>query len=74
MTKTLKLRNKRFGYLTVIERAGNAGGHNGHALWRCQCDCGQMRVVRSDHLKRGRVKSCCLNGHRWRGALPASAQ
>lgn len=46
---------KRIGQLTVISIAGR---QNNRKLWRCRCDCGNETVVRSDHLKDGRVTSC----------------
>lgn len=58
-----KMRGKRFGYLTVIEKAKSTSEH---AWWRCKCDCGQYKIVRADHLRRGRVKACNKD-HRWRG-------
>jgi len=27
-------------------------------FWKCLCDCGKERVVRSDRLKSGETKSC----------------
>ena len=30
---------QKFGFLTVIERAGSTKDR--HAIWRCQCDCGK---------------------------------
>lgn len=51
-------RGKRFGLLTAIEIVGRA---NKRAVWRCVCDCGNEKDVRSDHLKDGRIQSCgCL--------------
>jgi len=34
---------------------------NGRPLWKCKCDCGNIRIIRSECLLRGRTKSCgCL--------------
>lgn len=40
--KAIDLTNQRFGRLVVLRRADCA---NGHARWRCQCDCGGQKVV-----------------------------
>lgn len=45
----------RFGRLLVLDRAPNIGPR---PAWRCQCDCGAVTVVRSDHLWGKRVVSC----------------
>ena len=49
---------KRYGKLTVIEKAKNAP--NGHARWICKCNCGKMKEkpVLGYDLKSGRVRSC----------------
>ncbi len=44
------LRGKRYGRLTVIERAGNK--------WRCKCDCGNYVLVQTGHLNAGTSQSC----------------
>lgn len=55
----IDLTGQRFGRLTVIERAENAG--NGAVRFVCQCDCGRRVAVRSDALRNGTTKSCgCL--------------
>lgn len=57
--KALDLRGKRFTRLVAIERVENAP--NGLAVWKCQCDCGNITFVRSSNLMSGAVKSCgCL--------------
>lgn len=56
----INLTGKRFGRLTVIERAGSSA--DGHARWLCQCDCGNTTTVSSNVLKRGDTLSCgCWN-------------
>lgn len=57
--KPLDLRGKRFTRLVAVERAENAP--NGCAVWKCQCDCGNVTFVRRGNLTSGAVKSCgCL--------------
>lgn len=50
-----RLNGQRFGLLTVVERAGSAGGF---ALWKCRCDCGREIIVPGSRLRQGR-KNCC---------------
>jgi len=54
--KAADLSNKKFGRLTVIERDYNHAKKG--VFWKCLCDCGKERVVRSDRLKSGETKSC----------------
>lgn len=56
------LSDKKFGKLTVIEKAEiKPKPKNRHTYWRCICDCGKESVVSSDKLKSGETKSCgCL--------------
>lgn len=56
------LTGQRFGKLTVIKRVENV--MNSHiSRWLCQCDCGNEKIVYSNHLRRGNTKSCgCEQG------------
>ena len=52
------LKGKRFGNLTVIERAENV---KGRTYWRCRCDCGNETDVTEVGLMHGSYQSCgCL--------------
>jgi len=63
----IDLTGQVFGRLTVIARAPSVG--DGRAMWRCQCECGEPRVVAGKSLRSGNTLSCgCL--HR---ALASSA-
>lgn len=54
------LSGRRFGRLTVLQR-DHVHPANG-SFWQCQCDCGQLKVVRQNSLIGGLTKSCgCLN-------------
>lgn len=55
------LTGRRFGSLTVIERAGHL---HGRVSWLCQCDCGNTTVVTGRHLKSRHVVRCpeCHDG------------
>lgn len=60
MPKPIDLTGKKFGRLTVIERAKNSA--DGRAKWRCICDCGNERIVYGKCLRNGHTQSCgCLN-------------
>lgn len=51
----------KFNSLTVLYRAGS--NRSGGSTWLCECDCGNTKVISSDHLtrKKSPVKSCgCL--------------
>lgn len=56
MPKLIDLTGKRFGKLTVIDRAPNS--KNCETMWNCLCDCGNALVVRGHNLKQGTTKSC----------------
>lgn len=49
------LTGKRFGRLTVIDRAKN---YRQQVQWNCVCDCGKKTVVRALYLRNGMTKSC----------------
>lgn len=52
----IDIANRKFGYLTVIERTTNAG--YGGARWRCRCHCGRMTTIDSHDIRRGHTTSC----------------
>lgn len=47
---------KKYGRLTVLERAGSTPG--GIATWKCRCDCGNETIVQGAHLRNGHTVSC----------------
>ena len=53
--KKLDLTGQRYGRLTVVGPAENIGSFT---AWRCRCDCGQERVVKTNRLRSGRTISC----------------
>jgi len=58
--KRLELQGKRFGKLLVLERAGS--NKQSLATWKCRCDCGKEKVIKSGSLRSGDSKSCgCLH-------------
>lgn len=54
------LTGKRFGRLTVLEQAEDYIKPNGEheAMWLCQCDCGNQKIILGTSLRHGRTKSC----------------
>lgn len=59
MGKLIDLTGQKFGRLTVVSRAGTK---DGHAAWRCRCDCDNESVVNGKYLRFGLTQSCgCLH-------------
>lgn len=56
MSKFIDLTGMKFGRYTVISR--NGSDSNGSAMWKCKCDCGNIRTVRGYILKKGQATSC----------------
>lgn len=55
----IDLTGQTFNRWTVIERAENTP--QGQAQWRCRCECGTERVLKSIVIRRGISQSCgCL--------------
>ena len=54
--KLIDLTGQRFGRLVVLERAENA--KDKHPQWLCKCDCGNTKVVKGSHLRKGDIVSC----------------
>lgn len=60
MPKKSEMVGKKFGLLTVINRAKGISSH-GDVMWKCSCECGGDTVTRSNSLRSGHTKSCgCL--------------
>lgn len=56
MSNLRDLKNRVFGRLTVIERAGSNRWK--HALWRCRCSCGNGVIIVGASLVNGSTTSC----------------
>lgn len=48
---------KKFNLLTVIEGPIRKTTTR-KIFWKCQCDCGNIKIIRGDQLKSGTTKSC----------------
>ncbi|HJA65414.1 MAG TPA: transcriptional regulator [Candidatus Mediterraneibacter cottocaccae] len=55
------LRGRRFGELTVLERAEN---RNGRTCWLCRCSCGREKIVPAHDLKAEKTRSCGAPEHK----------
>ena len=52
-----------FGRLIVLEDAGRT--KKGAVIWRCQCECGTIKDIKSGSLQSGNTQSCgCYNKER----------
>lgn len=60
MSNEKNLIGKRFGFLTVIERAENYVYPSGiqASMWLCECDCGNTATIAGRNLTQGKTKSC----------------
>lgn len=53
---------KVFGELTVLS-ATDMRSNKGNQIWKCQCSCGNIAYISTNHLQTGNTKSCgCLQG------------
>lgn len=53
----LQLEGQKFGRLLVLHEDGK-DNKNGLIMWKCLCDCGNLKTIRGRYLKNGHVKSC----------------
>lgn len=61
MPKYEDLTGQKFGRLTVLE-ATNKKTSDGRRIWKCLCDCGNIKFTSCQNLKRGHCTSCgCKN-------------
>lgn len=56
MSTVIDLTGRKFGKLTVLERAEN--DRRGVPQWLCLCECGNTKIVRGESLKRYPNISC----------------
>jgi len=53
--KRINITGNRYGRLIVIEYSSTI---NGHAHWKCKCDCGNTSIHSGANLKSGQIVSC----------------
>lgn len=64
MSKLIDLTGNKYGRLTVLHRDTERIA-KGSSYWICQCDCGNIKSVKSSALRRGEIQSCgCLRNER----------
>lgn len=56
MPKLIDITGNRYGQLVVVQQASSDS--RGKTRWQCRCDCGKLHTTDSNHLKKGRIKSC----------------
>lgn len=57
--RAIDITGRKYGRLTVIERAPNGKGYK--TRWLCQCECGNQTIVQGESLRTGATRSCgCL--------------
>ncbi len=63
-SRLLDLAGRRFGRLVVLREVDRPSPR--HRAWQCRCDCGQVAVVRQDHLGRQTTSCGCYRVDRVR--------
>lgn len=59
MPKALDITGRRFGNLVAVSKADSQYvGKKLRTYWLCRCDCGNTKVVRTDSLLIGDIKTC----------------
>lgn len=57
----IDLTGQKFGLLTVLERDETIEDGKRDARWKCKCECGNIKTIRSSTLRNGTTTSCgCL--------------
>ena len=57
MGKFIDLSGQIFGKWTVLEKTNNRDASGG-VLWKCQCECGTIKEVSGNSLRRGKSTGC----------------
>lgn len=61
MSKKVDMIGRKFGKLTVLEECKERNKQS-QLMYKCKCDCGNIKIVRGYTLRNGSSKSCgCLN-------------
>lgn len=70
--KVIDLTNQQFGELTVLERVENS--KDGRAQWKCQCSCGNIRIVIGKNLRNGKIQKCEICSRRGNNMIDLTGQ
>lgn len=54
--RLIDLTGQRFGYLEVLERSYT--DYRRTVYWKCRCDCGVIKDIAGNSLRKGKTKSC----------------
>ena len=66
----IDISGRKFGALEVID-ASDLRTPQGHIIWRCRCECGEIILVSGGQLRRGGRKGCgCGAGYKKKGRKP----
>lgn len=61
LTYKVNLTGNKYGKLTVLA-ATDLRSKSGNQIWKCQCECGNICYITTNHLQTGNTKSCgCLH-------------
>ncbi len=61
MNPYIDMAGQRIGMLTVVEKIQQperTSAGDTAAQWLCRCDCGNLKIIRGDVLRKGRATSC----------------
>ncbi len=70
MGKVIDITGQRFGRLVAVELVDTPRGKE----WLCNCDCGNTHTARSNHLRKGAIKSCKCLAHELTSARRSTHQ
>ena len=70
MPKKKDLIGQTFNRLTVIEQDMEKYAEKHEVFWKCQCECGNYKSIRTHDLTSGKIQSCgCLRNEKVREAV-----
>lgn len=59
MSLIVDITERKFGRLTALHIDGK--NHRRKIMWKCLCDCGNIKTITGEYLRSGRTRSCgCL--------------
>ena len=67
VTQIKDITGQKFGALTALELAYTV---NGRAYWKCECECGKIRIVNGKDLRGGKIYACSCGNIAFNGSVP----